>query len=387
MFRLSTVGVLLPVLLAASAAGQDATDGNVAERAAAAAREKLVQRQLDIQAKQIAELKVELARARKEAELTKRQAEEEIAAGRKARQEVLKALDQARAMHEKFRDETGRSIEELREKLDEAAAANRRLAERVADADGWGTRASDGKLAAFDAETGIGRVPFGSEDGVVPKLRFLVGSPPGAAATAVVSVTRILGPHASEVKLLVEPPDPEDLPRKGADLYAAWWRPGIRTHFAIAGRLDLDGDGRADNRAVTEFLASQGGIVDLHVNGEGFAFGEPTDDIRFLILGEVDDPILVGREDRERAERLLRTVRDVREHTDRLGVHTIRLEEFVRMSGGPPSPPTEEERAAEIRRLIEKLEQDRKRRTGKDEFENPFAPDREKAPKDDNPFD
>lgn len=397
MFRLSTIALLAAVLVGGPAKGQDADDSNVAERAAAAAREKLVERKLNEQAERIAELEVELARAKKEAELIKLQSLEEIDAVRKALEKTREALDESREAHAKVRDEAEKRIDELVKQLEAAGVANRKLSNRIADADGWGTRASDGKLTAFDAETGIGRVPFGSKDGAVPKMRFLVGAPPGTEATSVLTVTKVLGPHASEVKLLFEAPDPNDQPAAGDDLYAPWWRPGTKTHFAVAGRLDFDGDGRADNRTITDFVASQGGVVDVHVNEEGFVLGEPTLDTRFLILGEVDDPTaFVLPEDRDRAERLLRKTFDLKERMDRMGVRTVRLEEFLRMTGGDPEGLTEAEREAEIRRLIEKLERDANRSPNADDAKptppaperNPFDPNPfESNPLDSNPFD
>ncbi|HVJ82915.1 MAG TPA: hypothetical protein VNC50_17740 [Planctomycetia bacterium] len=56
---------------------------------------------------------------------------------------------------------------------------------------------------------------------------------------------------------------------------------------AIAGRIDLDGDGKDDSERLKRIVVEQGGTVDCHLDVAGRMIGRLTPKIRFLVADEV----------------------------------------------------------------------------------------------------
>ena len=146
------------------------------------------------------------------------------------------------------------------------------------------------------------------------------------------------------VMIHLAPPTKIDPANKG---YAVWIVvPGQPT--ALAGFLDLDGNGRNELNSVRNLIAMNGGIVDCYQD-EGKCVGEITTRTRYLVLG--DEPSSRGEQNNLQAYG--RMLRDA----ERLGIRTITLtalkqkmgyksQGFVQHFGGQAPAPSDAKKPA-----------------------------------------
>ena len=80
-------------------------------------------------------------------------------------------------------------------------------------------------------------------------------------------VTHILGEHLSVARILEE--DQANPIANGDKVFTPLWHPGQRTHFAILGTIDLDGDGEDDRALVKDLITSTGGVIDAEMDSQG----------------------------------------------------------------------------------------------------------------------
>jgi hypothetical protein len=76
----------------------------------------------------------------------------------------------------------------------------------------------------------------------------------------------------------------------GDNIFSVVWEAGRAEHFALAGKLDLDGDGESDRQRVHDLIALNGGIIDAEVTGEGTRSGKMSVNTRYLVLGDQPGP-------------------------------------------------------------------------------------------------
>ena len=106
-----------------------------------------------------------------------------------------------------------------------------------------------------------------------------------AEKKATIEITQILGPHLATARIVEEniagnPILPGDL------IYTPIWRPGQQRHFALAGFIDIDKDGKSDLDKVLQLIQLNGGVVDVYYDESGKIHPEGTiSDINKLITG------------------------------------------------------------------------------------------------------
>lgn len=144
----------------------------------------------------------------------------------------------------------------------------------------------DGEIVRADYKTKSAWINLGSADGVQLGLTFRVYDPADLSPTkGRVEVTRVTGDHSAEVRILSD--DVTDPPAKGdiVDSFI-WVAGGRRVHFALAGFMDIDGDGGNDKNLLNELIIEQGGIVDAELRDDGNLMGRLSFDTKYLVLGE-----------------------------------------------------------------------------------------------------
>ena len=103
------------------------------------------------------------------------------------------------------------------------------------------------------------------------------------AKKGTIEVTQILGDHLAEARIiddsLIDPLVPGD------KIYTPLWDPGHPERFAIAGKIDIDGDGRDDHERLKNLILLSGGVVDADLQPDGKQTGTMTVDTRDLIIG------------------------------------------------------------------------------------------------------
>jgi len=105
---------------------------------------------------------------------------------------------------------------------------------------------------------------------------------------ASIEVTQILGDHLAEARVLED--DVANPITPGDKIYTPLWSPGEKRRFALAGIMDLDGDGKSDLQTVMNLIAVNGGVVDCYIADSGpnknKMVGRITVNTNCLILGD-----------------------------------------------------------------------------------------------------
>jgi len=110
---------------------------------------------------------------------------------------------------------------------------------------------------------------------------------------ASIEVVEIIGPHMAEARITQD--DPKNPIQLGDLVFTPIWAPGKRIRFALAGLMDLDGDGRSDLQRVRDLVTVNGAVIDAYQDATGKTdinskiVGEITTDTNYLVIGEGAD--------------------------------------------------------------------------------------------------
>jgi len=104
---------------------------------------------------------------------------------------------------------------------------------------------------------------------------------------ASIEVTQILGAHTAEARILEDQiSDPIML---GDKIHTPVWSPGEQKRFALAGFMELDGDGKSDQHIVRNLITMNGGVVDCETDEEGNRHGVMSAETSYIVLGRAPD--------------------------------------------------------------------------------------------------
>src|SRR5262249_45220945 len=122
----------------------------------------------------------------------------------------------------------------------------------------------------------------------------------------------------------------------GDELYNPAWSPGLREHVAVAGLIDLTGDGRDGTQEFVKNLEKQGVAVDAYLDSrdltiKGKGMSRATG---YLIMGEVAEfaereNIREGDVRQERKMGINAKVAEMREEAIRLGVTVVPARRYM----------------------------------------------------------
>lgn len=102
-----------------------------------------------------------------------------------------------------------------------------------------------------------------------------------------VQVTKILGEHSAQARVIGEPSYRNPLVR-GDQLYSPFWAPGRSVRIALAGDIDLNGDGRSDVSQLKSMIEMAGAEVAAVIAANGTALeGQLDASVRFLVISEM----------------------------------------------------------------------------------------------------
>ncbi len=102
-----------------------------------------------------------------------------------------------------------------------------------------------------------------------------------------VQVTKILGEHSAQARVIGEPSYRNPLVR-GDRLYSPFWAPGRTVRIALAGDIDLNGDGRSDVSQLKSMIEMSGAEVAAVISANGTPIeGKLDASVRFLVLSEM----------------------------------------------------------------------------------------------------
>jgi hypothetical protein len=201
-----------------------------------------------------------------------------------------------------------------------------------------------GKITRVDMTSKIAYINIGSAELVKPGLTFSIFGQnqyrANAERKASIEVINVVGDHLSSARITEVRSPARDPILTGDELYNPAWRPGYRERVAIAGLIDLTGDGRDGTLEFVRNLEKQGVAVDAYLDArelvvKGKGITRNTD---YLVLGEVlefqqQEKIREGDARQERKMNINQEVAKMREDALRLGVTIVPARRFMAMMG------------------------------------------------------
>jgi len=154
-------------------------------------------------------------------------------------------------------------IKELRNTKEELGSKIAQLTEGT-----MGT--ANGEISWVNQRGGTVWINLGRADALSRQVTFSVfpaDSTDVKRSKAGIEVTQILGDHLAEARILDDDANDPIIP--GDKIFTPLWSPGERRHFALAGFIDLDGDGQSDLATVTNLITAAGGVVDCYIADAG----------------------------------------------------------------------------------------------------------------------
>ncbi len=141
-----------------------------------------------------------------------------------------------------------------------------------------------------------------------------------------IEVTKLLDRHLAEARIIN---DNNANPIVQGDLiYTPAWRPGVFLHFAMAGFIDLNGDGIEDKDLLRNIIHANGGVIDSEVDSKGNVIGQMTVNTRYLIMGDRPDEKTGARD-----PAALAGFSTMYQNATRLGVELMPLPRFLSLMG------------------------------------------------------
>jgi uncharacterized coiled-coil protein SlyX len=203
----------------------------------------------------------------------------------------------------------------------------------------------DGTIRWVDNSTHLAWINLGSEDSLPRQMTFSVYAKNNSGVArqdkgikGSLEVTRILGPHLSEARILRvtdvgNPIVPEDV------VYSPLWQKGRVEYFSFVGEIDFDGDGLSDRELLHDLVESAGAKIDNEVDDQGVLTGNGISlETKFLVIGKFPDPAGQPPESKE-AERIGKMIKYRSEMIDQArtqAVRRINLTDFLNYVGYTP---------------------------------------------------
>ena len=169
-------------------------------------------------------------------------------------------------------------------------------------------------------------VTFGVIDGEETRLQ-------DAKVKASIQVIKVNGQHLATARV-VALPEIENPIIPGDKVYSPFWAPGRRVKIALAGDIDIDGDGRPDNSAIKGQIKAAGAEVVAEISASGAQTGKLDATVRFLVIGESPEVSSTGSaEEAERQVEELRQRGEMQQRANQYGITIIpawKLESYLK---------------------------------------------------------
>jgi hypothetical protein len=185
----------------------------------------------------------------------------------------------------------------------------------------------DGKVTHVNQKSRLVWLNVGPAEGLRRQTSFVIvapedGNPIKSTPKGMIEVVRLTGAHQAEARIVEDDLSNPIMP--GDNIFSVVWQAGRGEHFALAGRMDIDGDGESDRQRIRDLISLNGGIIDAEVTDDGQRSGQMSVDTKYLVLGARPDA--EGAADREAYSSLF-------SEAQALGVETIPLARFVDYMG------------------------------------------------------
>jgi hypothetical protein len=188
----------------------------------------------------------------------------------------------------------------------------------------------NGEITWVNQRDGTVWINIGRADALMRQVNFSVYPAESNETTeskAGIEVTRIVGDHLAEARILDDKISDPIIP--GDKIFTPLWSPGEKRHYALAGVMDINGDGRSDLDTVINIIRTNGGVVDCYIPESGkdknHVKGAITVNTNCLIKGEPPD------EKGDPAQ--LAAFTKIRNQADQYRLQTMKLGEFLQRIG------------------------------------------------------
>jgi hypothetical protein len=199
---------------------------------------------------------------------------------------------------------------------------------------------TDWKIIKMDSRGQNPYINLGSADRVKPQLTFSIhgvglDGRPIPQSKGTLEVVDVLRDHLSRVHITSVKDPNRDPILEGDVLYNPSWNPTIKKHVALAGIMDLTGDGRDSLAEFKRSLERQNIVVDAWLNPKDFAVkGKITVQTDYLILGESLDFQETGRGKNEELQKKLDVgINQMKAEALKNGVKATSLSKYLEMIG------------------------------------------------------
>lgn len=198
---------------------------------------------------------------------------------------------------------------------------------------------TDWKIVAIHGQTPY--INLGSADRVKPQLTFSIHSVdaqgrPNSESKGSLEVVNVLRDHLSQARIVTVKDAAANPILPGDVLFNPSWDPNRVHHVALAGVIDLDGDGRNDILELKRNLERQNVVVDAWMDPKDFTIqGQVGIETEFLILGQGPEGILNARDRLELTRPLENMLTDMRKQAKDNGVEVISLWKYLEKIGYP----------------------------------------------------
>uniref|UniRef100_A0A7C4QPU6 BRCT domain-containing protein n=1 Tax=Schlesneria paludicola TaxID=360056 RepID=A0A7C4QPU6_9PLAN len=285
------------------------------------------------------------ARATAEADLRTlvNERDEKLAAKDQEIASLRAQYNQAQVELEQEKEARAKERKQLQDENLRLVAINDKLREELDEIKAESFDVADGLITNVDNVSRIVWINLGDLDFLKPRMTFSVYSKdsPSVGRTAAdikgkIEVTRILNAHQAEAKMIEEDPFRPMAP--GDLIFTPLWSPGSTERFAVVGKLDLDRDGQNDRELFHQEMKVRGAEISAEVDDDGERLGGPIDErTKFLILGAIPDlSEIVNAEERDKAQKIIGHLKDMRNEARLHGVRVVTLSDFLAFIGYKP---------------------------------------------------
>ncbi|MEZ6090634.1 MAG: hypothetical protein R3C05_21970 [Pirellulaceae bacterium] len=143
-----------------------------------------------------------------------------------------------------------------------------------------------------------------------------------------IEVTKILGAHLAEARVIYNKEIRNPI-IENDKIFTPLWAPGRKVEIALAGLMDLDGDGVDDSDRLKAMINSVGAKVSAQVDARGGETGEMTFDTRFLVLGTNPEFGTTENNSENKNEAIMAGISKLKARAKQLGITTISLNKLV----------------------------------------------------------
>jgi hypothetical protein len=199
---------------------------------------------------------------------------------------------------------------------------------------------TDWKIVKMDTRGTRPYINLGSSDRVKPQLTFSIhgvglDGRPISQSKGTLEVINVIGEHLSQARITSVNDPNRDPILQGDVLYNPSWSPNIKKHVALAGVIDLTGDGRDNLREFMRNLERQNIVVDAYLDPKDYSVkGKITVRTDYLVIGNDMTFTESGiRADLDKVKAFDKTKTQMRDEANRNGVPVLQLYKYLEMIG------------------------------------------------------